>query len=91
MFHGDGGARQRPASIENAHTTELCAGSGRLDKDQVRRLLGKPRLVSGFCHEEGRGVGLAPCPRSERRSVFNIHFAENGLVSTTSRSVQHQR
>lgn len=57
-------------------------------KDQVRRLLGKPRSVQSFALKKEEVWDWRLPPEFSADVFFNIHFGENGQVTTTSRSVQ---
>ena len=57
-------------------------------KDQVRRLLGKPRSVQVFSLKKEEVWDWRLPPEFSADVFFNIHFGENGQVTTTSRSVQ---
>lgn len=79
-------------SIENVLTPQNFARvQAGWTKDQVRRLLGKPRSVQVFAMKKEEVWDWRLPPEVSAEVFFNIHFGENGQVSTTSRTVQPQR
>jgi len=76
-------------SIENVLTPQNFARvQPGWTKDQVRRLLGKPRSVQVFSLKKEEVWDWRLPPEFSADVFFNIHFGENGQVTTTSRSVQ---
>ena len=76
-------------SIENVLTPQNFARvQPGWTKDQVRRLLGKPRSVQVFALKKEEVWDWRQPPEFSADVFFNIHFGENGQVTTTSRSVQ---
>lgn len=57
-------------------------------KDQVRRLLGKPRSVQVFALKKEEVWDWRLPPEVSADVFFNVHFGEDSQVSRTSRSVQ---
>ena len=57
-------------------------------RDQVRRLLGKPRSVQKFAMKREEVWDWRLPPEFSAEVFFNIHFDEAGVVTGTSRSTQ---
>jgi len=74
-------------SIEQVLTAENFAKvRPGMNKDQIRRLLGKPTKVEAFRLKQEEVWGYRWMETSIDRAFFNVHFNPDGTVSTTSRS-----
>lgn len=81
------GADGTVAKIEQVLTAE---NFGRvrpgMNKDQIRRLLGKPTKVEAFRLKKEEVWGYRWFESHTDKPFFNVHFDESGNVTTTSRS-----
>ena len=59
-------------------------------KDQVRRLLGKPRSVQKFALKKEEVWDWRLPPEISVDVFFNVHFDEAGVVTGTSRSTEQK-
>lgn len=59
-------------------------------KDQVRRLLGKPRSVQKFALKKEEVWDWQLPPEFSANVFFNVHFDEAGVVTGTSRSTEQK-
>ncbi|KAB2965176.1 outer membrane protein assembly factor BamE [Zoogloea sp.] len=76
-------------SLENVLTpANLARVEPGWTKDQVRRLLGKPRSVQHFTLKKEEVWDWRMPPEFSAEVFFNIHFSEDGRVTGTSRTVQ---
>ncbi len=76
-------------SLENVLTPQNFARvQAGWDKDQVRRLLGKPRSVQAFALKQEEVWDWRLPPEVSADVFFNVHFDRDGHVTGTSRSVQ---
>ncbi|SDC23433.1 Beta-barrel assembly machine subunit BamE [Cupriavidus sp. YR651] len=57
-----------------------------MNKDQIRRMLGKPTKVEAFALKQEEVWGYRWFESSTDRAFFNVHFDNQGTVTTTSRS-----
>lgn len=77
----------RVRSIEQVLTAENFARvRPGMDKDQIRRLLGKPTKVEAFALKQEEVWGYRWFESPTDRAFFNVHFDNQGVVRTTSRS-----
>lgn len=74
-------------AIEQVLTAENFAKvRAGMNKDQIRRLLGKPTKVEAFRLKQEEVWGYRWYESSTDRAFFNVHFGNDGTVTTTSRS-----
>ena len=57
-----------------------------MNKDQIRRMLGKPTKVEAFALKQEEVWGYRWYENPTERAFFNVHFNNDGIVTTTSRS-----
>lgn len=57
-----------------------------MNKDQIRRMLGKPTKVEAFRLKQEEVWGYRWFESPTDRAFFNVHFNNEGIVTTTSRS-----
>lgn len=57
-----------------------------MNKDQIRRMLGKPTKVEAFRLKQEEVWGYRWFESPTDRAFFNVHFNNDGTVTTTSRS-----
>ena len=57
-----------------------------MNKDQIRRMLGKPTKVEAFRLKQEEVWGYRWFESPTDRAFFNVHFNLDGTVTTTSRS-----
>ena len=57
-----------------------------MNQDQIRRLLGKPTKVEAFRLKQEEVWGYRWFESPTDRAFFNVHFSNDGKVTTTSRS-----
>jgi len=75
------------AGIEQVLTAENFAHvRAGMSQDQVRRMLGKPTKVEKFALKKEEVWGYKWWESSQEKAFFNVHFDQNGTVTTTSRS-----
>jgi hypothetical protein len=73
--------------LENVLTPQnLARVQAGWTKDQVRRLLGKPRSVQSFAMKKEEVWDWRLPPEFNAAVFFNIHFDQDGKVTGTSRS-----
>ena len=83
------GADNILVSLENVLTPQNFARvQPGWTRDQVRRLLGKPRSVQKFALKKEEVWDWRLPPEFSADVFFNIHFDEAGVVTGTSRSTQ---
>ncbi len=74
-------------SIEQVLTAENFAKvRPGMNKDQIRRMLGKPTKVEAFRLKQEEVWGYRWFESPTDRAFFNVHFNNDGTVTTTSRS-----
>ena len=83
------GADNILVSLENVLTPQNFARvQPGWTRDQVRRLLGKPRSVQKFALKKEEVWDWRLPPEFSADVFFNIHFDAAGVVTGTSRSTQ---
>jgi len=81
------GADGRVARIEQVLTAENFARiRPGMSQDSVRRMLGRPTKVEKFALKREEVWGYRWWEQPQERAFFNVHFNEQGTVTTTSRS-----
>lgn len=88
----DVGADGRVSAIQQVLTAENFARvRPGMTKDEIRRLLGKPTQINAYRLKQEEVWGWRWWESSTETAFFNVHFNNDGIVTTTSRNDAPER